>query len=106
MSLNEIVPGHSHSHSLSTSSSGVSRPDLISAIAEQTTFDQLYIDLTNRAIQAYKYSRRNRCALKLDASLAALEELRFAISLFFRTSLLPLVLLPDSRTKSLTTSLR
>lgn len=52
----------------------VSRVDLVQAIADQDVFDKLYIDATNRSIQAYKLARRKRCAFKLDASLAALEE--------------------------------
>lgn len=52
----------------------VSRRDLLDAISKQELFDKLYIDLTNRSIQAYQTSNRKRCSLKLHASLAALEE--------------------------------
>lgn len=52
----------------------VSRKDLLDAIKSREVFDKLYIDLTNRCIQAYQGSGRKRCSLKLHASLAALEE--------------------------------
>lgn len=52
----------------------VSRRDLLDAIASRDVFDKLYIDLTNRSIQAYQAAGRKRCSLKLHASLAALEE--------------------------------
>ncbi|SGY18944.1 BQ5605_C014g07514 [Microbotryum silenes-dioicae] len=51
----------------------VSRQDLLNAIKDGEAFDKLFIDLTNRSIQAYSQSGRKRCSLKLHASLAALE---------------------------------
>ena len=51
----------------------VSRKDLLSATTDRGVFDKIYIDLTNRCIKAYQTSKRKRCALKLYASLAALE---------------------------------
>ncbi|KDE05467.1 hypothetical protein MVLG_04157 [Microbotryum lychnidis-dioicae p1A1 Lamole] len=51
----------------------VSRQDLLNAIEDGEAFDKLFIDLTNRSIQAYSQSGRKRCSLKLHASLAALE---------------------------------
>ncbi|KAI5476177.1 hypothetical protein MNV49_000338 [Pseudohyphozyma bogoriensis] len=54
----------------------VSRPDLLAVIHDAEAFDKLYIDLTNRSIQAYSASHRKRCSLKLHASLAALEDHR------------------------------
>lgn len=52
----------------------VTREDLLEAMADRDLFDKLYISLTNRSIKAYQTSRRKRCALKMHASLAALEE--------------------------------
>lgn len=51
----------------------VSRKDLLEATKSRDAFDKTYIDLTNRCIKAYQTSKRKRCALKLYASLAALE---------------------------------
>ncbi|BGP18137.1 hypothetical protein JCM10213v2_006192 [Rhodosporidiobolus nylandii] len=78
MSLNEISPSTASTASAAAPSSrpSVSRQDLLDAIAEQGAFDQLYVGLTRRAIQAYQASTRKRCALKLHASLAALEHHR------------------------------
>lgn len=78
MSLNEIITERSP-HILPALPDAVerirvSRQDLADAIASRDVFDKLYIDLTTRAGAAYQASRRSRCALKLDASLAALEE--------------------------------
>ncbi|SDA01500.1 BZ3500_MvSof-1268-A1-R1_Chr10-1g02728 [Microbotryum saponariae] len=54
----------------------VTRQDLLNAIKDGEAFDKLFIDLTNRSIQAYSQSGRKRCSLKLHASLAALENHR------------------------------
>ena len=75
MSLNETTSRSPNPSSpTATDRPPVSRSDLLSAIATREVFDKLYIDLTNRSIQAYQASRRKRCSLKLHASLAALEE--------------------------------
>ncbi|KAM0751302.1 hypothetical protein T439DRAFT_325449 [Meredithblackwellia eburnea MCA 4105] len=75
MSLNEITSDRP-SNALPSNRDAVSRLDLLGAIGNQEQFDKLYIDLTNRAIQAYQSSARKRCSLKLHASLAALEDHR------------------------------
>lgn len=76
MSLNEI------SVSRATSSGSVqpadrppvSRKDLLDAIASEEVFDKLYIELSHKTIQAYQASGRKRCAIKLHAGLAGLEQ--------------------------------
>lgn len=74
MSLQESIPEALQTKSELLARPPVSRKDLLAAIQDQGVFDKLYVDLTNRAIKAYQSSRRKRCALKLHASLAALEE--------------------------------
>ena len=79
MSLSESLPQAAVAPSTPSSEPArdpVSRPDLLSAITSVTSFDKLYIDLTNRSIQAYTKSKRKRCSLKLHASLSALEVMR------------------------------
>lgn len=53
----------------------VSRTDLLEAIEKQDVFDKMYIELTQRAAQAYQTTSRRRCAAKLHACLAALDQL-------------------------------
>ncbi|KAL8287387.1 hypothetical protein RQP46_003839 [Phenoliferia psychrophenolica] len=80
MSMNEFVPDRAagnKAHSTPESSDGaVTRQDLLEAIAHRDKFDKLYIDLSNRTIQAYQASHRKRSSLKLHAALAALEDHR------------------------------
>ncbi|GAA5860671.1 hypothetical protein JCM3774_006246 [Rhodotorula dairenensis] len=82
MSLNEAASA-SNSSPLPSAHKGnspkrppVTRQDLLDAIAKQEVFDALYIDLTQRAIQAYQTTTRRRCAAKLHACLAALDHER------------------------------
>jgi hypothetical protein len=84
MSLNEAPPlPSSAASSTSTPSTSapnsatrppVTRQDLLDAIERQEVFDELYIDLTQRAVQAYQFTKRRRCAAKLHACLAALDQ--------------------------------
>ncbi|TKA56715.1 hypothetical protein B0A53_01910 [Rhodotorula sp. CCFEE 5036] len=86
MSLNEAPPlPSSAASSTSTPSTSapnsatrppVTRQDLLDAIERQEVFDELYIDLTQRAVQAYQFTKRRRCAAKLHACLAALDHER------------------------------
>lgn len=54
----------------------ISSPDLIEALRGRDEFDRLYITTTNRTIQTYNSCSRRRFALKLHASLAALDNAR------------------------------
>lgn len=75
MSLHEVasVPSPNPSTEIATRPP-VSRKDLLDALSTRDVFDKLYIDVTNRTIQAYSSSGRKRCSLKLHSSLAALEK--------------------------------
>lgn len=55
----------------------ISSPDLIEALRGRDEFDRLYITTTNRTIQTFNSCSRRRFALKLHASLAALDECVF-----------------------------
>ncbi|GAA5881145.1 hypothetical protein JCM16303_004817 [Sporobolomyces ruberrimus] len=78
MSLNEITPSRPTSPSSAQPAERppVSRQDLLQAISDQAVFDRLYIELSQRTIQAYQTSGRKRCAIKLHAGLAGLEHHR------------------------------
>ncbi|SCV73847.1 BQ2448_6277 [Microbotryum intermedium] len=83
MSLNESIssiPSTSNSPDFDNPNAlnrpPITRQDLLDAIKDGDAFDKLFIDLTNRSIQAYSQSERKRCSLKLHASLAALENHR------------------------------
>ncbi|KWU42169.1 hypothetical protein RHOSPDRAFT_36290 [Rhodotorula sp. JG-1b] len=86
MSLNEAppIPASAASSASTPSTSApnsatrppVTRQDLLDAIERQEVFDELYIDLTQRAVQAYQFTKRRRCAAKLHAGLAALDHER------------------------------
>ncbi|BGP01777.1 hypothetical protein NBRC10513v2_005416 [Rhodotorula toruloides] len=54
----------------------VTRKDLLDAMDKREAFDKLYVELTQRSLQAYQASGRRRCAAKLNAYLAALEQCR------------------------------
>lgn len=76
MSLNEISTSTSFSPGSIQPADRppVSRKDLLDAISDQDVFDKLYIDLSHKTIQAYQTSGRKRCAIKLHAGLAGLEQ--------------------------------
>ncbi|GEM10221.1 transmembrane protein [Rhodotorula toruloides] len=83
MSFNEpsasIVNNSSASSPTSTTPPNrqpVTRKDLVDAIDKREAFDKLYVELTQRSLQAYQASGRKRCAAKLHACLAALEQCR------------------------------
>ncbi|GAA5977541.1 hypothetical protein JCM10908_005008 [Rhodotorula pacifica] len=83
MSLNESpsTTGSSSSTPPATTLNSPTRPpvtrrDLLDAIDQEEVFDSLYIDLTQKAIQAYQATTRRRCAAKLQACLAALDHER------------------------------
>lgn len=59
-----------------TQKAPVTNDKLLEAMKSQEHFDRLYIDITNRAIRAYQACGRHRSALKLHASLAALQDHR------------------------------
>ncbi|KAK4048148.1 hypothetical protein OIO90_005912 [Microbotryomycetes sp. JL221] len=74
MSLNEgtqLVDDH---RQIEGGHKSITQPELAAAINQVVGFDKLYLDITNRCIQAYQASGRRRCSLKLHASLAALEK--------------------------------
>lgn len=74
MSINEHSPEQPSSSITPGGVDNVTRKDLLVAMSNVEHFDKIYIDLTNRAIQAYQASGRKRSGLKMHASLAALEE--------------------------------
>ncbi|KAG9015714.1 hypothetical protein FRB90_004359, partial [Tulasnella sp. 427] len=54
----------------------ISSPDLIEALRGRDEFDRLYITTTNRCIQTYNSCNRRRFALRLHATLAAVDNCR------------------------------
>lgn len=55
------------------SSPGISNSELLSAIGDKEAFYDLYIQLTNRAIELYARAGRRKFAIKLHGDLAALD---------------------------------
>ena len=55
------------------SSMTITKPELLSSMKEQETLYELYLNVTNRAIELYANSGRRKFALKLHGSLAALD---------------------------------
>ena len=53
----------------------ISNPELLECLGNQTAFYDLYVKLTNRAIDAYVKAGRRKFAVKLHGSLAALDVL-------------------------------
>jgi hypothetical protein len=51
----------------------ISNPELLECLGNQTAFYDLYIKLTNRAIDTYVKAGRRKFAVKLHGSLAALD---------------------------------
>ncbi|KAM0790185.1 hypothetical protein ACM66B_005503 [Microbotryomycetes sp. NB124-2] len=76
MSLNERSTMPSSPASNDAAKPPIARAELTEAIKDSSRFDVLYLDVTNRCIDAYQASGRKRCSLKLHASLAALERHR------------------------------
>ncbi|OCH95045.1 hypothetical protein OBBRIDRAFT_788779 [Obba rivulosa] len=64
----------------SETSRGVSNTELVSAIENKDAFYDLYIQVTNRAIELYARAGRRKFAIKLHGDLAALDLLRGRIS--------------------------
>ncbi|KAJ3796702.1 trafficking protein particle complex subunit 10 [Lentinula aff. detonsa] len=60
-------------HAQPKSTESISNPQLLTALKDQDTFYDLYILITNRAIDLYAKSGRRKFALKLHGSLAALD---------------------------------
>ncbi|KAI0053990.1 hypothetical protein FA95DRAFT_1529824 [Auriscalpium vulgare] len=56
-----------------SSSQNISHLELLACLQNKTAFYDLYISLTNRAIEGYAKSGRRKFALKLHGSLAALD---------------------------------
>ncbi|KAH9966604.1 trafficking protein particle complex subunit 10 [Russula dissimulans] len=54
----------------------ISNPELLKCSGDQTTFYDLYVKLTNRAIDVYVKAGRRKFALRLHGSLAALDVYR------------------------------
>lgn len=52
---------------------GVSNVELVSAMADKDAFYDLYIQITNRAIELYARAGRRKFAIKLHGDLAALD---------------------------------
>src|SRR5258708_2874278 len=53
----------------------ISNPELLKCLGDQAAYYDLYIKLTNRAIEAYVKAGRRKFALRLHGSLAALDVL-------------------------------
>lgn len=53
----------------------ISNPELLKCLGDQAVYYDLYIKLTNRAIEAYVKAGRRKFALRLHGSLAALDVL-------------------------------
>ena len=53
----------------------ISNLELLKCLGDQTTYYDLYIKLTNRAIETYVKAGRRKFALRLHGSLAALDVL-------------------------------
>ena len=70
-----VNPNTVHVEPVTPSTRGppISRPDLLAAISSRDEFDKLYFATTHRAIKTYTSAGRGRFALKLHASLGALE---------------------------------
>lgn len=56
-----------------THSSQISRAEILSAVKDQATFYDLYVNLTNRAIDIYAKGNRRKFAVMLHGKLAALD---------------------------------
>ncbi|CCL99344.1 uncharacterized protein FIBRA_01362 [Fibroporia radiculosa] len=63
----------------------ITRSDLITAIDNQESFYDLYIQLANRAIELYASAGRRKFALKLHGNLAALDVVRKRLPNAFET---------------------
>ena len=55
------------------SSQKISRAEILSAIKDQAAFYDLYVNLTNRAIDTYAKGNRRKFAVMLHGKLAALD---------------------------------
>lgn len=64
--------GPQHDVSIDSTQS-ISNPDIRACIDDAEFFYDLYIRITNRAIEMYARSKRRKFALKLHESLAALD---------------------------------
>lgn len=53
--------------------SRISRADLQSALKEKEAFYEMYVTMTNRAIELYVAAGRRKFALRMHGSLAALD---------------------------------
>lgn len=51
----------------------ITRPELLSSLEEEDTLYDLYVNVTNRAIELYASAGRRKFALKLHGTLAALD---------------------------------
>lgn len=51
----------------------ISQPDLIAALGDQERFYDLYVTVTNRALDLYVKAGRKKFAVKHHAALAALD---------------------------------
>jgi trafficking protein particle complex subunit 10 len=61
-------------------SRAISNSELLRCFGDQTSFYDLYINVTNRAIDAYVTAGRRKFALRLHGSLAALDVLVMTVS--------------------------
>ncbi|GBE82036.1 hypothetical protein SCP_0404120 [Sparassis crispa] len=66
-------------------SQSISCGDLLSSLHDKETFYDLYVQITNRAIELYASAGRRKFALKLHGSLAALDVHRNRLSSSFQT---------------------
>lgn len=55
------------------SSQKISRAELIASLNDKEAFHELYVQITNRAIELYAKAGRRKFALKLHGDLAALD---------------------------------
>ncbi|THH18490.1 hypothetical protein EW146_g2511 [Bondarzewia mesenterica] len=67
------------------SSQKISRADVLASLENKDAFYDLYVSLTNRAIELYAKANRRKFALKLHGSLAALDVHRHRLSAAFQT---------------------
>ncbi|KAH9934671.1 trafficking protein particle complex subunit 10 [Fomitopsis serialis] len=67
------------------SSQTISRQELLAAIADRDALFDLYVTITNRAIECYASSGRRKFAIKLHGNLAALDVVRGRLPSAFDT---------------------
>lgn len=72
-STSSFLPPEHLSRPVDPSEYSISQSELLASIKDEEAFYDLYIRVTNRAIERYAKARRRKFALKLHGSLAALD---------------------------------